>query len=190
MGDRIGPEHARAVATRAMDPFEIFATIVGSRLFMAVAALALVGASGHAVLQSVRSRRRLLAFMQTHGFRWTETGSTMWLARVIERFEMLDMCGHYDGRWVDVRSRGRYGRCITVTADRELVSGQNARVISLGAWTHPRPPAPLAGMHLDACGRELRVFLGGGNFVPYIVAAVAYAKMLEEQPVDPDAGRV
>lgn len=168
-----------------MGPFDVFATIVGSPVFVAAATLTAIGAIGHAVRESVRSRRRLLAFMQTHGFRWTETGSTMWLARVIERFDLLDMCGHYDGRWVDVRSRVRRGRCITVTANRDLAPGEGTRVISLGAWTVPRPPALLEGMHVDACGHELRVHLGGGNFVPYIVAAVAYAKMLEEKPLDP-----
>ena len=177
------------MVTQAVDAFDIFAMIVGSPLFAAAAVLTAIGAGSHAVLQSVRSRRRLIAFMQTHGFRWTETGSTMWLARVIERFEVLDICGQLDGRWVDVRSRGRGGRCITVTANRELVSGQGARVVSLGAWTQPRPPALLEGTHVDVSGCELRVFIGGGNFVPYIVAAVAYAKTLEELPVDPDAGR-
>ncbi len=173
-----------------MDAFDIFAKIVGSPFFVAAATLTVIGAGGYAVLQSVRSRQRLLAFMQTHGFRWTETGSTMWLARVIERFEMLDICGQFDGRWVDVRSRGRRGRSITVTANRELVPGPNTRVISLGAWTDPRPPGLLAGLHLGATGRELRVYVGGGDFVPYIVAAVAYTKTLEERPIDPDAGRV
>ena len=113
----------------------------------------------------------------------------MWLARVIERWEMRDICGHLDGRWVEVRSRVRRYRCITVTADRDLVSGQRAGVVSLGAWTRPKPPALLEGMRLDAAGRQLRVFVGGGDFVPYIVAAVAYAKTLEQHPVDPDAGR-
>lgn len=173
-----------------MDAFDLFAMIVGSPFFMAAAVLTAVGASGHAVREGLRSRRRLLAFMQTHGFRWTDTGSTMWLARVIERWEVLDIHGQFDGRWVDVRSRIRRGRCIRVTANRELVSGQSARMISLGAWTHPKPPALLEGLHLDACGRELRVFLGGGDFVPYIAAAVGYAKALEEQPVDPDTSRV
>lgn len=173
-----------------MDAFDIFAKIVGSPLFMVAAVLIAIGASGHAVIRSVRSRRRLLGFMKTHGFRWTETGSTMWLARVIERFEVLDICGHFDGRWVDVRSRIRHGRWITVTANRELVSGPTTRVISLGPWTDPRPPALLEGLHLDASSQELRVLVGGGDFVPYIVAAVAYAKALEERPVNPDAGRV
>ncbi len=173
-----------------MDFFDIFAKIVGSPLFVAAATLTVIGAGGYAVLQSVRSRRRLLAFMRTHGFRWTETGSTMWLARVIERWEVLDICGHFDGRWVDVRSRIRHGRWITVTANRELVSGPTTRVISLGAWTDPRPPALLEGLHLDASSKELRVLVGGGNFVPYIVAAVAYTKTLEERPIDPDAGSV
>ena len=172
-----------------MDALDIFARIVGSPLFVAAAVITTVGASGYAVLKATRTQQRLVAFMHANGFRWTDTGSTMWLARVIERWEMRDICGHLDGRWVEVRLRVRRYRCITVTADRDLVSGQGAGVVSLGAWTRPKPPALLEGMRLDAAGRQLRVFVGGGDFVPYIVAAVAYAKSLEEHPVDPDAGR-
>ena len=167
-----------------MDALDIFARIVGSPLFVAAAVITAVGASGYAVLKATRTQQRLVAFMHANGFRWTDTGSTMWLARVIERWEMRDICGHLDGRWVEVRSRVRRHRCITVTADRDLVSGQGPDVVSLGAWTRPKPPALLEGMRLDAAGRQLRVFVGGGDFVPYIVAAGAYAKTLEEHPVD------
>ena len=168
-----------------MDALDIFTRIVGSPLFVAAAVITAVGASGYAVLKATRTQQRLVAFMHANGFRWTDTGSTLWLARVIERWGMRDICGHLDGRWVEVRSRVRRYRCITVTADRDLVSGQVPGVVSLGAWTRPKPPALLEGMRLDAAGRQLRVFVGGGDFVPYIVAAVAYAKTLEEHPVDP-----
>ena len=171
-----------------MDALDIFAGIVGSPLFVAAALITAVAASGYAVLEAIRTQQRLVAFMRANGFRWTDTGSTMWLARVIERWEMRDICGHLDGRWVEVRSRVRRSRCITVTADRDLVSGQGTGVVSLGAWTRPKPPALLEGVRLDAVGRQLRVLVGGGDFVPYIVAAVAYAKALEEHPVAPDAG--
>ena len=166
-----------------MDALDFFTRIVGSPIFLPATTLTAVGAGIYAVRKAMRSRQRLLAFMQTHGFRWTDTGSTMWLARVVERWDLLDICGSFDGRWVDVRLRVRQGRWITVTADRDIVSGQNARAISLGAWTHPKPPALLEGMHLDAAGRQLRVFVGGGDFIPFIAAAVAYTKALEEQPV-------
>jgi hypothetical protein len=170
-----------------MEALDIFAQIVGSPLFMTAVVSALVGLGGYAVLRSVRSRQRLVAFMRTHGFRWTDTESTLWLAHVVEHWGLLDICGFFDGRWVDVRSRVRRDRCITVTANRDLVSGQGTRPISIGARTRPKPPALLEGMYLEVSGRQLRVFVGGGDFVPYIVAAVAYARMLEERPVDPDA---
>jgi hypothetical protein len=172
-----------------MDALEMFARIVGSPLFVVAAVITVVGAGGYAVSKAIRTQQRLVAFMLANGFRWIDTGSTMWLARLIERWEMRDICGHLDGRWVEVRSRVRQYRRITVTADRDLVSGQGSGVVSLGAWTHPKPPALLEGMRLDAAGRQLRVFVGGGDFVPYIVAAVAYAKTLEGHPVDPDASR-
>ena len=172
-----------------MDALDIFARIVGSPLFVAAAVITAVGASGYVVLTAIRTQQRLVAFMHANGFRWTDTGSTMWLAGVIERWGTRDICGHLDGRWVEVQSHVRRYRCITVTADRDLVSGQVPGVVSLGAWTRPKPPALLEGMRLDAAGRQLRVFVGGGDFVPYIVAAVAYAKTLEEHPVDPDPGR-
>lgn len=172
-----------------MELFDIFSVIVGSPLFKAAAVLTAVAASGYAVLQAVGSRRRLLGFMETHGFRWTDTGSTLWLARVVERWDVLDICGHLDGRWVDVRSRIRRGRVITVTADCELVPGQGDRMVSLGPWTRPKPPALLEGMPLEVSGPYLRVHVGGGDFVPYIFAAVAYAKTLEEQPLDLDDRR-
>ena len=128
-----------------MELFDIFSVIVGSPLFKAAAVLTAVAASGYAVLQAVGSRRRLLGFMETHGFRWTDTGSTLWLARVVERWDVLDICGHLDGRWVDVRSRIRRGRFITVTADRELVPGEGDRRVSLGPWTRPKPGRSWSG---------------------------------------------
>lgn len=172
-----------------MTAFDAFALVVGSPLFLSAAVLTAVAASVYAILQGVRSQQRFVAFMEAYGLRWTDTGSTMWLARVIERWERRDICGHLDGRWVDVRSRIRRGRFITVTADRDIVTGQGAGTISIGAWTRPKPPALLEGMHLDVlAGRQLRVFVGGGDFVPYLFAAVAYAKALEEQPVVLGAG--
>jgi len=170
-----------------MDALDTFAQILDSPLFMAAAVLTAAVAGGHALLRGLRTRQRIVAFMQTHGFRWTETGSTMWLARVIERWEVLEICGHFDGRWVDVRWHGRRGRSVTVTANRDLVTGQGARVISLGGWTRPKPPALLEGMHLSVSGQKLQVFAGTGDFTPYIVATVAYARILEEQPVAVDA---
>jgi hypothetical protein len=171
-----------------MDALDTLALIVESPLFMAVAVLTVVGGTAYAVLQAVRTRQRIVSFMQAHGFRWTDTGSTMWLARLIERWEMLEISGALDGLSVDVRMRIRRGRCITVTANRDLVSRPDAGVVSVGAWTHPRPPALLEGMHLDVSGRQLRLFVGGGDFVPYLRAAVAYARTLEGQPVDPAVG--
>lgn len=173
-----------------MDVLDTIARITGSPLFVAAAVTTAAGAGGYAVYSAIRTHQRLVGFMRANGFRWTDSGSTMWLARVIERWEMRDICGHLDGRWVEVRARVRRNRCITVTADRDLVSRPGAGVVSLGGWTRPTPPAPLEGMRVDADGRQLRVFVGdGGDFVPFIVAAVAYTKTLEEHPVDPDASR-
>jgi hypothetical protein len=168
-----------------MDAFDWFARVVGSPLFVAAAVMTAVCAGAYAVLQGVRKHQRLVAFMQANGLRWSDTGSTMWLARVIERWEMCNICGELDGRWVEVHWRNRRGRYITVTANRELASRDDAGVVSLGAWTHPAPPPLLEGMYLDVSGRRLRVFVGGREFVPYLHAAVAYAKTLEGQPVTP-----
>jgi hypothetical protein len=170
-----------------MDAFDLFARIVGSPLFQVVAVLAVVGASVYGVITRVREQQRLVAFMQAHGFRWTDTGSTMWLARLIERWDLQQICGHFDGRWVEVRSR-RGGRTIVVTADRDLVSRDDCGVVSLGAWTRPQPPAPLVGLSMNARDRQLQVHVGS-DYVPFIVAAVAYTKALEDRPVDPNASR-
>lgn len=172
-----------------MDLFDIFVRIVGSPLFLGFAVLTAVGGSAYGVVMRVRTQQRLVAFMQAHGLRWADTGSTMWLARLIERWDLQQICGNVDQRWVEVRSRIRRGRWIVVTADRAIVAQDGAGVVSLGAWTRPQPPAPLVGLRMDATGSELRVYVGGGDYVPFVVAAVGYTKMLEAHPVDPDAIR-
>jgi len=87
-----------------MDALDIFTRIVGSPRFVAAAVITAVGASGYAVFKATRTQKRLVAFMHANGFRGTDTGSTMWLAQVIERWEIRDICGHLDGRWVEVQS--------------------------------------------------------------------------------------
>lgn len=166
-----------------MDAFDWLIAVVGSPLFLAAAVMTAVGVGAYAVLQAVRKHQRLVAFMQANGLHWSDTGSTMWLARVIERWDLCNICGELDGRWVDVRWRNRSGRFITVTANRDLTSGDSAGVVSLGAWTRPKPPTMLEGMPLAVSGRQLRVFVGGGEFIGYLPAAVAYTKALEAQPV-------
>jgi hypothetical protein len=167
-----------------MDLFDLFSQILDSSVFEVVLVVFVVLMSVGLVVQEVRARRRVVDFMTAHGFQLIGPISTMGLARALERWALLNIGGHIDGRWVNVRTHRRGGRSITVTAANDLTSGPADRKVTLGAWTRPKLPALLEGPMVDATGRYLRVQVGVGDFVPYVFAAVQYARTLEAEPVN------
>jgi len=163
--------------------------VVTSPVFLATVLAAMAAGLAYAVFEIVRNEVGFLRFIRHYGFRRSPTASTMWLARAVEHMAALSIHGQWDGRPVTVDRPRRGGLRITVTADRDLVSAHSGVRVSLGAWTHPEPPALLRTLQMDASGRQLRLHLGDARDpAPYVSAAVAYVRALEGQPLNDSGG--
>jgi hypothetical protein len=159
--------------------------VVTSPVFVAAVLAAMATGLTYSVFQIVWAELGFFRFMRQHGFRREQTASTMWLARAVEHLAALRIYGQWDGLPVTVDRPRRGGLTITVTADRDIVSAQSGGRVTLGAWTHPEPPALLRSLRLDASGRQLRLHMGNArDLAPYVSAAVDYARALAGQPVE------
>lgn len=136
-------------------------------------------------VEGVRREQAFHKFLRQHGFRLSPTGSTMWLARLIERSAALSSDGYWDGFPVTIERRRRGGLIITMTAASNLAATPSQGRVSLGAWTRPSPPALLVGAPLEADGRQLRLWTGDVlDLAPYLTALAAYARALTVAPVN------
>lgn len=163
--------------------------LVTSPVFLATVLAALAAGLAYSVVEMARNELGFLRFVRRYGFRRRQTGSTMWLARAVEHMAALSIYGQWDGLPVTVDRPRRGGLTVTVTADRDIVSAHPGVRVSLGAWTHPEPPALLRTLRMDASGRQLRLHLGDARDpAPYVSASVAYVRALEGQPLDDSGG--